>query len=94
MSDLLRAKFAVGDRVAALPDTLWDDDLEGFTDSEHDYVRLHGHHGRVVDGCGSSDCIGLHVKWVGVHDGRTPGPTSWTDGTPWHMKPDEIEHID
>lgn len=90
----VRTKFAPGDRVVALPDTDWDDELDAFAEAERAYLRLHGHHGRVVAGCDTSECIGLHVRWEGVHDGRLPGPTSWTDGTHWHMDPDEIEHAD
>lgn len=48
MTDL-RAKFAPGDRVSALPNTPWDDDLREFTEAELAYSKLHGHYGRVVD---------------------------------------------
>lgn len=94
MVEITQRVFAPGDRVAALLGTMWDDGLDSFTESEQAYLRLHGHHGHVVARCDTSECEHLHVKWEGVHDGRSPGPTSWSDGTPWHMKDDEIEHID
>lgn len=89
------SKFAVGDRVAALANTEWDEDLTVLNESELAYMKLHGHHGHIVDHCGRTGCLhDLHVHWEGVHDGRRPGPTSWTDGYIWHVDDDEIEHID
>ena len=87
-------KFAPGHRVVALADTEWDDELDDFTESELAYMRLHGHHGRVVANCDLSECDhDLHVVWEGVHDGRSAGRTYWMHGV-WHMYDDEIEHAD
>lgn len=89
--------FSIGDRVAALPNTVWDSDWDDdhFSDSELAYPRLYGHHGHVVEHCGSHGCCwhSVHVRWEGVHDGRA-GPTAWTDGRAWHMGDNEIEHVD
>lgn len=90
-------QFNVGDRVAALPGTDWDDDLDKkqWTESERAYLKLHGHYGHVVAHCNQSDCdLTPHVRWEGTYDGRMEGPTDWTGGHIWHMSPDEIEHID
>lgn len=95
----LGARFKVGNRVAALSNTRWDDDLDDCTESERSILLLHGHHGRVVAQCETPGCrastVGhiVHVRWEGVHDGRH-GPTTWIDGTAWHMYDYEIEHID
>ena len=88
--------FNVGDRVAALADTIWDEDLAKFNESEAAYMKLYGHHGHVVKDCGNYGCqqYSIHVRWEGVHDGRKQGPTAWTDGHIWHMDDYEIEHVD
>ena len=96
----LDSKFKVGDRVAALANTEWDEDnfelKESCSQEERDYFRLHGHYGHVVETCEKSDCpwTGPHVLWQGTFDKRTVTNTSWLDGHHWHMGDDEIEHID
>jgi len=90
MSDT-RARFAVGDRVVARPDTTWDDGI----DLSDGVVRFHGHYGHVIDGCGRGCTeIYVHVLWEGTYDGRRAPGTIYTDHTAWHMTPDEIEHAD
>jgi hypothetical protein len=89
--------FAPGDRVVALANTHWDDGLHEFTEAELAYTKLHGHYGHVVADCsGSPRCHNqfIHVRWEGTYDGRSPGPTHWTDGYTWHMDDAEIEHAD